>query len=225
MNRTASSPDLASAGFVAALLLALGAAAFPILAIAKQADAGAPAVAEEEDPLAKIFGEGGMELKALGENGGMTAEFDEETQEMTAMRIWGEIDLASELMNLACQEIQIDMVAQKMVAKGRVVNFRKDDLEGRCGLLTYDIETKKTFLSGDPKPLIRQQQTNGSTRQTSADNITIIRNEKSNNILWDGNPELSVIPAPAKKDSGGAEKPKKIDGGTLREIPVRSSAP
>src|SRR5205823_6043132 len=62
----------------------------------------APGAAPAEDPLVKVFGQGGMNLKAVGDGGGMNAEFNPDTQEMTTMHIWGKIDLTSELMNLQC---------------------------------------------------------------------------------------------------------------------------
>jgi len=176
------------------------------------------AAEDEEDPLTKIFGEGGMDLKA----GTIDAEQDPVTGEMTSMHIITGVKIVSELMNVECDDLFIDMANQKMIAKGKVVNFMMNDVEGTCGRLTYDMESKRTLLEGKPKPLIRQKDAKGRITQTSANIITMVQNDERNNVNWEGNVEFKVIPSPdAKKEKDGEsakDAPQKIDGNSVSKI-------
>ena len=189
----------------------------------KKENAPANAEEEEEDPLTKIFGEGGMDLTA----GTITSDIDPETNELKTMHIVTGVKIISELMNVECDDLLIDMANQTMTAKGKIVNFKMNDVEGTCGRLTYDMESKRTLLEGKPKPLIRQKDAKGRITQTSANIITMVQNDKTNNVNWEGNVEFKVIPpAEEKKEKTGDEKqeaPQKIDAGSVSKIRAPSS--
>lgn len=204
-------------------MLAIGALLTPAIVMGVNGPAETPAASE--DPLVKIFGEGGMNLKADG--GGMNATTNSETGEMVSMHIWGKVVLKSELMDLDCDDILIDMEKQNMIVTGAPVKFAKQDIDGTCGRLTYDIDSKKTYLTGKPKPYINQKQADGSSRVTSAREITMIQKEKFHNVMWEGDPEITVKPASAKKDDGKgpAKKAEKIDGANTEKIVTKQRAP
>lgn len=144
-----------------------------------------------EDPLAKIFGEGGMELKCQR----MESTMGEQSGQLESMRMRGGVDIKSEQMDLQCDELDIDMEKQKMIAKGKLVRFVQGEVEGICGRLEYDIETGKTVLTGSPKPMIVQKDASGRITETSANTITIIQGENGRrDIYWDGDTEFKVRP-------------------------------
>lgn len=183
-----------------------------------KSEASESAEEEEEDPLTKIFGEGGMDLNA----GTISTDIDPATGEMKTMHIITGVKIVSELMNVECDDLLIDMANQKMIAKGKIVNFKMNDVEGTCGRLTYDMESKRTLLEGKPKPLIRQKDAKGRITQTSANIITMVQNDERNNVNWEGNVEFKVIPSPdAKKEKDGdaaKDGPQKIDSGSVSKI-------
>lgn len=175
-----------------------------------QSDEAPPEEEEVSDPLADIFGEEGMDLTADG----FQAETDSETGEMTKMHVWGKVKLISELMDLDCEDLVIDMENQTLIATGAPVKFDKKDVGGECGKLHYDIEKKITSLTGRPKPTVRQGQVEGgAVQQTSAKTITIVEKENKSSITCDGDAEFKVLPAQKKKTDGGGEpqKPNRVD--------------
>lgn len=173
---------------------------------------------EEQDPLTKIFGDDGMDLQA----GEIHSDLDPETNELKSMHIITGVKIVSELMNVECDDLLIDMANQTMIAKGKIVNFKMNDVEGTCGRLTYDMESKRTLLEGKPKPLIRQKDAKGRITQTSANIITMVQNDKTNNVNWEGNVEFKVIPSPdekkEKEGEGKKEGPQKIESGSSIKI-------
>ncbi len=175
----------------------------------------APEEGAGSDPLADIFGEE-MTMKA----GRMQMDFDPETGEMTVMQIEGAVDIVSQNMNLACDKLEIDMVKQIMIATGKLVDFEREDVKGRCGRLEYEIETKKTHFTGVPRPRVQQREKSGRITETVADRITMIQNKNKNNILWDGNAELRVLPSPSAPKAESAEKKpaERIDNGSVGRL-------
>lgn len=152
-----------------------------------------------EDPLTKIFGDGGMELKCQR----MESTMGEQSGELEYMRMRGGVDIKSEQMDLKCDELDIDMKKQKMVAKGKIVRFVQSEVEGTCGRLEYDIETGKTVLTGTPKPMIVQKDANGRITETSANTITIIQTEGGRrDIYWEGDTEFKVQPTNGAATNG-----------------------
>ncbi len=181
----------------------------------------------EEDPLVKVFGDGGLDLVADK----ITSTINPETNELQTMHIQGGVNVDSELMDLKCEDLLIDMEKQLMIAKGKVVDFKKDDVTGTCGRLTYDMESKKTLLEGKPKPFITQTDAKGRVSQTSADIITMVQTDKGNNVNWDGHVEFKVLPTEEKKEAkpgapaaeGEKEAPKKIEPGAGARLRSPSS--
>lgn len=172
--------------------------------------------AAEQDPLTKIFGEGGMDLKAER----MESALNDETGELDRMHIQGNVIIRSESMNLDCEDLIIDMPKQLMIATGKIVRFDQQDVSGTCGRLTYNMETRETVLVGDPKPVIIQKDASGRVTQTSARKITMTQTEKARHIGWEGDTEFKVLPAPAAtKEPGAGEKaPVKIDEESVKAL-------
>lgn len=229
MNKIAPSLTAALALALATSLASAqsGARPAPQKPAAKPAEAPAPKKEEPksetpDDPLKKIFGEKGFNLKC--ENG-ISFEQDLSSGDMKFMRIKGNIDLKSELMNLKCEDIVIDNVKQEMTATAtasKPVDFAKDEIAGVCGKLIYDIEHKKTTLLGPPRPYIRQKDKNGNVTQTSSDTITIIETEKTRNVLLEGRSEINSVTPEEKKPEKGAngekEPAQKIESGAAVRV-------
>ena len=186
-------------------------ALFTLLAVPQTSSAqDAPAAKEApgQDPLTKIFGEGGMDLKCQR----MESSMGDQSGELESMRMSGGVDIKSEQMDLKCDDLEIDMEKQMMVAKGKIVRFFQSEVEGTCGRLEYDIESGKTILTGTPKPSIIQKDASGTITQTSANTITIIQAESGRKeFLWEGDTEFKVLPnaAGTKADDGTTTKTKK----------------
>jgi lipopolysaccharide assembly outer membrane protein LptD (OstA) len=178
------------------------------------------AAGDSDDPLTKIFGEGGMDLKAER----MESALSDETGELERMRIQGEVVIRSQSMNLDCDDLIIDMKKQVMIATGRLVRFEQQDVSGTCGRMTYYFETGETILVGDPKPSILQKDATGRVTQTSANKITMTQTDKARHIGWEGDTEFKVMPAPQaqKTGSSGDAAPVKIDRETVRELKTPS---
>lgn len=180
--------------------------------------------APEQDPLTKIFGEGGMILNSDR----MDSELNPETGEMKKMHIQGNVDIKSELMNLDCDDLLIDMESQVMNATGKIVRFVQEGIKGDCGKLTYNIETGKIVLEGTPKPFILQENANGSITRTTAKIITMTESGKGRSVNLEGDIEVEVVPAPASKKEVSAndikeqekneKKAKKIDKASVRKM-------
>jgi hypothetical protein len=168
------------------------------------------------DPLTKIFGDGGMDLKAER----MESALNEETGELERMRIQGEVVIRSEEMNLDCDDLIIDMTKQVMIATGRLVRFEQQDVSGTCGRMTYYFETGETILVGNPKPSIIQKDAAGRITQTSANKITMTQTEKARHIGWEGDTEFKVLPAPQaqKKESSAQGQAVKIDRESVKDL-------
>lgn len=170
------------------VLLALIVAIIPVAAFAVNEEA-------PQDPLTKIFGEGGMDLKCDR----MDSELNAETGELNRMHIRGNVDIKSELMNLDCDDLVIDMETQIMNATGKLVRFVQEGINGDCGELTYNIETGKIVLEGKPKPFILQENPNGSITRTTANIITMTESGKGRSVNLEGDIEVEVVPAPKSK--------------------------
>ncbi len=175
----------------------------------------------KEDPLTKIFGEG--ETKIVANK--VTSELDPESNELKIMRMEGDINITSDELNIECDDLVIDMDKNEMIARGKIVKFSKQDTSGVCGRFTYEIEDKKTYLEGPPKPSIRQTDSNGRVTQTTAGKITMIQNDKVNSVNWDGKAEINILPTNEENKAKPAAAPEKTEkkGETAQKIDSAST--
>lgn len=186
---------------------------------------GAPTVppAKTESGVSKAFGdllgEGGGKITYKGE-GGMS--FDKDTGQPVNIRFTDTVTIKSDMMNLDCDDLEVDLVAQRLVAKGGLVKFSFEGVSGTCGRLTYDIEAKKTVL--EINPVINQRDENGGTSEIRAAKITITQIGKAPNIVMEGGGEINVESAPKVEAKKKLEKKpaQKIDNDSVGKIPSPS---
>jgi hypothetical protein len=181
---------------------------------------------EGGDPLADIFGKD-MTLNAKGT---MVMELDSETGKPKMIVIDKAVDIQSEAMNLECARLEIDLEKQLMVATGEVVKFKREDLAGKCSRLTFNIETKQTVLTGPPKPLIEQSaKEGGGVTVIRAQKITITQNGKKNNVVFEGDPEITSRNEETRSEAKPEDGPKaatKIDASDAESVgKIKTRAP
>lgn len=181
----------------------------PQAAVAQESEGGS-------DPLVEIFGDGGMDLKAER----MDSKLNQDTGEISTMRIQGGVDIESEMMDLECDDLVIDMDAQLMTATGRLVRFKQEEVRGTCGRLVFNIETGETVLTGTPKPSIIQEDATGRVTQTSANKITMVEGDAGRNIEWDGDAEFKILPAKtiSSGEDGERTEAKKVDSRNVKDL-------
>lgn len=168
--------------------------------------------AAQRNALESVFGAFNLTAESV------LSESDSETGEPQLFVVRGNVVIISDRMNLICDEVTIDFANQTLLAKGEIVKFSKDGIEGECGVLRYLIDENKAILEGPHKPRIKQRSPDGKDSSSAADLITIIQGEKSNRIQLEGNVEISMDQTdPPPVNGAGDVKPpaRKIDRATI----------
>lgn len=101
------------------------------------------------ETITEVFGEGGVELKT-GE-GGEIVQSTNEAGEIVSVSATKEVVLRSDKLNLDSDYLLIDTIAQKVLATGKIVKIKVQDTEAECGRFEYDIATKKSTLTENPR--------------------------------------------------------------------------
>lgn len=187
---------------------------------------GAPTVppAKTESGVSKAFGdllgEGGGKITYKGA-GGMS--FDKETGQPVSIRLMDSVSIKSDMMNLKCDDLEVNLVTQQLVAKGGLVEFEFEGASGTCGRLTYDIEAKKTVL--EINPVVTARNENGGTYEIrDSDKIIVTQVGNATNITTEGGGELNIESAPKAAEKKKLEKKpaQKIDNDSVGKIPSPS---
>lgn len=184
------------------IYFAIFGAALVGLALASPARADDPQSPSQKasSTFGEIFGDDGV-IK-YGDT--LNIEMDRESGELRRIVLKKNIRIKADLMDLQCDELEVDNIRQIMIAKGNV-KFSKDDVDGVCGRLTYYIDTQKTVL--EINPVVNQKDEAGKTMTFSAEKITM----DEDGISTEGGGEILLKSAPETKSSSPA-LPKETDG-------------
>lgn len=178
----------------------------------------------DDDPLAKIFGEGGFNMSALSEDSQLTMESDPATGDLRYLKVKKNVKIESETINLQCDDLVVDMAEGKreLVAVGGPVVFSNKDVSGECSRLVYNLDSKKMVLTGaGSRPWITQKK--GSTvTKTSANIITVTQSESGSSVSLEGKPVISSMsPGKEKKEEKSGDEKKageKVNGNDDKSV-------
>lgn len=104
----------------------------------------------------------------------------------------GRVQLRSDQFDLDCELLIIDPQNKEMKAKGTPLNLRQGKITAQCKNLHYNVEKKRSRLTGKPKILERQEK---QIITAWHDIITI--DQGNDGVSW------NMAPAPNSNNTGG----------------------